>query len=257
MASRKGCSPVSTSYVEWWRLRRSMPRPVEALPCGSRSTISTSSPMAASAVPRLIAVVVLPTPPFWLAMARIRGGLGTPIRVSRIDGGSSGTRGDLSGAASSLISSLMGPMSLVAWLVDVAAARLKTAYNHDLRLLIRSTCDQARVNFPIFSGVGQFRRHILTLGKQRQSASFQQRVCECQQFRQWRQGPRSNNVDGFGRFVHKVLDPHGMHDARRSGSLHSLAQKRCLFAYAFDQVDVCAVRSGERARDHDTRKTGA
>ena len=56
-------------------LRRSMPRPVEALPCGSRSTISTSSPIAASAVPRLIAVVVLPTPPFWLATARIRGRL--------------------------------------------------------------------------------------------------------------------------------------------------------------------------------------
>src|SRR3954471_738888 len=49
-----------------------MPRPVEALPCGSRSTISTRSPTAASAVPRLMAVVVLPTPPFWLATARTR-----------------------------------------------------------------------------------------------------------------------------------------------------------------------------------------
>ena len=49
--------------------RSSMPRPVLALPCGSRSTISTRSPTAASAVPRLIAVVVLPTPPFWLASA--------------------------------------------------------------------------------------------------------------------------------------------------------------------------------------------
>src|SRR5258707_10288339 len=53
-----------------------MPSPVEALPCGSRSTISTCSPMAASAVPRLIAVVVLPTPPFWLAMANALGSLG-------------------------------------------------------------------------------------------------------------------------------------------------------------------------------------
>ena len=35
--------------------------------------ISTRSPMAASAVPRLIAVVVLPTPPFWLASTRMRG----------------------------------------------------------------------------------------------------------------------------------------------------------------------------------------
>src|SRR5262245_28362486 len=50
-----------------------MPSPVDALPCGSRSTISTRSPIAASAVPRLMAVVVLPTPPFWLASARMRG----------------------------------------------------------------------------------------------------------------------------------------------------------------------------------------
>src|SRR4051812_46134987 len=51
------------------------PSPVEALPCGSMSTISTLSPTAASAVPRLIAVVVLPTPPFWLATTRTRGRL--------------------------------------------------------------------------------------------------------------------------------------------------------------------------------------
>src|SRR5262249_19526409 len=50
-----------------------MPSPVEALPCGSRSRMRTVSPMAASAVPRLMAVVVLPTPPFWLAIARTRG----------------------------------------------------------------------------------------------------------------------------------------------------------------------------------------
>src|SRR6185436_8556560 len=49
-----------------------MPRPVEALPCGSASNSSTFSPTAASAVPRLIAVVVLPTPPFWLATTNTR-----------------------------------------------------------------------------------------------------------------------------------------------------------------------------------------
>src|SRR5947209_16594289 len=57
-----------------------MPSPVEALPCGSRSTISTCSPIAASAVPRLIAVVVLPTPPFWLATASTRGALGSDAK---------------------------------------------------------------------------------------------------------------------------------------------------------------------------------
>src|SRR5665213_174117 len=50
-----------------------MPKPVEALPCGSRSTTRTCSPMAAKAVPRLMAVVVFPTPPFWLAIAITRG----------------------------------------------------------------------------------------------------------------------------------------------------------------------------------------
>src|SRR5690349_21992634 len=46
-----------------------MPMPVEALPCGSRSISSTRCPVAAKAVARLIAVVVLPTPPFWFATA--------------------------------------------------------------------------------------------------------------------------------------------------------------------------------------------
>src|ERR1044071_5669749 len=53
-----------------------MPSPVLALPCGSRSIIRTRSPTAANAVARLIAVVVLPTPPFWLAIANTCGGVG-------------------------------------------------------------------------------------------------------------------------------------------------------------------------------------
>src|SRR6056297_3640083 len=57
------------------RAPTSIPRPVEALPCGSRSTISTRAPESASAAPRLIVVVVLPTPPFWLAIAMMRGAL--------------------------------------------------------------------------------------------------------------------------------------------------------------------------------------
>src|SRR5262245_9975807 len=68
--------------MEKRRLLRSMPRPVEALPCGSRSMISTCSPIAASAVPRLIAVVVLPTPPFWLAIAMTRGDAGPEMRLA-------------------------------------------------------------------------------------------------------------------------------------------------------------------------------
>ena len=44
-----------------------------ALPCGSRSTTRTRKPSSASAAPRLTVVVVLPTPPFWLAIAMTAG----------------------------------------------------------------------------------------------------------------------------------------------------------------------------------------
>jgi len=46
--------------------------------------------MAASAVPRLIAVVVLPTPPFWLATANTRG------RAASGRGAGKGTTSELS-----------------------------------------------------------------------------------------------------------------------------------------------------------------
>src|SRR4028119_882645 len=66
------------------------PSPVEALPCGSRSTTSTRMPCRASATARLTVVVVLPTPPFWLATVMTRragrrpaaGGGGRPGRVA-------------------------------------------------------------------------------------------------------------------------------------------------------------------------------
>src|SRR5256885_2295010 len=61
-----------------------MPRPVEALPCGSMSSTSVGSPTAARAVPRLIAVVVLPTPPFWLATTRMRGFLGCDMTGAQL-----------------------------------------------------------------------------------------------------------------------------------------------------------------------------
>jgi hypothetical protein len=51
--------------------------PVDALPCGSRSTTSTRKPRSAKDAPRLTAVVDLPTPPFWFAMAMIRAVPGT------------------------------------------------------------------------------------------------------------------------------------------------------------------------------------
>src|SRR4051812_4281569 len=63
------------------------PRPTEQAPCGSKSTSSTRRPYSARAAPRLIVVVVLPTPPFWLHIAMIRAG---PCRCT---GAGSGRRG--------------------------------------------------------------------------------------------------------------------------------------------------------------------
>src|SRR6185369_13303580 len=55
-----------------------MPAPVVALPCGSRSTRSTRRFIATRLAARLTAVVVLPTPPFWFAIAMIRGIMNAP-----------------------------------------------------------------------------------------------------------------------------------------------------------------------------------
>src|SRR2546428_3041626 len=49
----------------------SIPSPTVRFACGSRSMQRTSWPRAAKAPPRLMAHVVLPTPPFWFAIAMI------------------------------------------------------------------------------------------------------------------------------------------------------------------------------------------
>src|SRR5512142_1185373 len=49
-----------------------MPDAIVALPCASRSTSRMRRFVSASAAARLTAVVVLPTPPFWFAMAMMR-----------------------------------------------------------------------------------------------------------------------------------------------------------------------------------------
>src|SRR4029453_14409350 len=54
------------------------------LACGSRSMSSVLRPRIASAAARLTAVVVLPTPPFWFAIATIiRCGPGYLVEVGR------------------------------------------------------------------------------------------------------------------------------------------------------------------------------
>src|SRR6266850_3764735 len=141
-----------------------MPRPVEALPCGSRSMISTRSPMAASAVPRLIAVVVLPTPPFWLAMARMRGSCGTPGLASPGNG-----RISPEFAMSAMMrvhSARFYPFS------PFGVAASERPDDHDPPGRACPARDQVRLNLPLFSGFGQFSLYILALGEQRLCTCF-------------------------------------------------------------------------------------
>src|SRR5690349_4880610 len=63
------------------------PSPTDNAPCGSKSTSSTRRPTSARAAPRLMVVVVLPTPPFWLHMAMMRAG---PWLVRAAGSGKSG-----------------------------------------------------------------------------------------------------------------------------------------------------------------------
>src|ERR1700716_4043151 len=59
-----------------------MPRPLVLFDWGSRSMMSTWAPRSASAAPRFMTVVVLPTPPFWFATAIVRGVKTTMLRPS-------------------------------------------------------------------------------------------------------------------------------------------------------------------------------
>src|SRR4051812_7072414 len=56
------------------------------------SITRVGSPTAASAGPRLMAVVVLPTPPFWLATTRTRGFLGSDMTGAQLSHGHYSTR---------------------------------------------------------------------------------------------------------------------------------------------------------------------
>ena len=64
--SASGCPATSGC-----RAAGATPRPLVALHWGSTSTTSAVRPDLASPAARLIAVVVLPTPPFWLATLMI------------------------------------------------------------------------------------------------------------------------------------------------------------------------------------------
>src|SRR2546426_2932395 len=65
---------------------RSMPTPLVELPCGSASMSSVFRSAVASEAARLTAVVVLPTPPFWFAIAITRDIISRYLTISYIAG---------------------------------------------------------------------------------------------------------------------------------------------------------------------------
>src|SRR5262249_50237777 len=202
-----------------------MPNPVEALPCGSRSMISTRSPIAASAVPRLIAVVVLPTPPFWLAIAITRAG-GTTARVSL---GNCRISPEFTlSAMASIRWGRPGPGSFS------PGAAGKLAHHNDSAGWIRLTDHQFMVNFPIFGGLGQFGLYILTLRQNAFYTNFDERHHVSQQSFHW--GKRAGGNDVWREVRAEVFDPQ-MVDGRRQLELaRDVAQERRLLAGALDQM---------------------
>src|SRR5271156_4048060 len=117
-----------------------MPSPVLALPWGSRSIRSTRFSIAASAVARLIAVVVLPTPPFWLAIAITRGRRAT-------------------GAANS------GPVVGSAG-ADIGSGRTQGGDAHDDAIGVDDAGQAAHVHCPGFLGQRQFASPVAALVEQ-------------------------------------------------------------------------------------------
>src|SRR5258706_7429615 len=134
-----------------------MPSPVEALPWGSRSTTSVGSPTAASAVPRLMAVVVLPTPPFWFATTKTRG---------------------------------LAPLCSCS---IAAMAKFPNLQNDTGR--IGCTLVLADFHPPRFAGLGQFSRYRLTLMEQANRILGRERLCIAQKPVERRQRARGDDIE--------------------------------------------------------------
>src|SRR5262249_22688950 len=137
---------------------------------------STFSPIAASAVPRLMAVVVLPTPPFWLASASTRGV-------------SSGWCAKSSRGADSLICGARPPPRCVSRSTAPSGA-------NDQNSSVRTGQAGYRIGFddPIFGCFGQFSLYILPLWEQAKGAVFQQRFCQGEQIAHRCQRPGSDHI---------------------------------------------------------------
>src|SRR4051812_38534732 len=93
ITSRIEWSLTNTSYIDFSTESGSIPWLIVRLPCGSMSTASTRCPASAKATARFRVVVVLATPPFWLANAI------TSARLTSGWAGGSAGRGGAAGAS--------------------------------------------------------------------------------------------------------------------------------------------------------------
>ena len=84
IVSFASASPRSNSYNVFSTLFLSTPSPLVVFPCGSISIASTFFPFSARQAERLIAVVDLPTPPYWFATAITLPKIHPPFGISNI-----------------------------------------------------------------------------------------------------------------------------------------------------------------------------
>ena len=84
IGSSMSARPMSVDSVTGSASGWGQPRLIVKLACGSQSTSRTCLPSCASPMPRLAQVVVLPTPPFWLAIDRMVGCKKVTSKKSRV-----------------------------------------------------------------------------------------------------------------------------------------------------------------------------
>src|SRR6185503_8065463 len=189
-----------------------MPSPVLALPCGSRSMTSTLWPAAARAVARLTAVVVLPTPPFWLATAMIRA-----------------RRDTTSGRVS------LAPVTPL--------TPLDPGQAQDDPARVGAAVVARDIELPSFFRGGQFLPGLLALWEEAYRPGSDKALCPRQKPVERRAAARRHDVDEVRR---QRIDSRVADVDRHGGDPRRLAQERAFARVRFDQLDPGYPHDGQR-----------
>src|SRR5262245_3022260 len=171
--------------------------------------IRTVSPTAASAVPRLMAVVVLPTPPFWLASARMRGAGDCGSNFSARD-----------------------TMSLL--------------HHEDNATGIGHARVAFNLHFPRFGGIGQFCIHILSLVKIANGAIFEEGCGIIEELGKGRKrsGRHGFSLDGLG-FPFGFFAPDRVNMGAGSGKTSRFPQESRRLVVALEEMRLDGPGNGE------------